>query len=67
MADAIGWAREKGLSVDGDLSYLREFEHITLRPGCSWSTPCATGPTALGEAMELLGRLLRAAKRAEDR
>ena len=24
------WARERGLSVDDDLSYLREFEHITL-------------------------------------
>ena len=28
--EALGWARERGLSVDDDLSYLREFEHITL-------------------------------------
>ena len=28
--EALGWAREQGLSVDDDLSYLREFEHITL-------------------------------------
>ena len=30
MDDALGWAREQGLSVDDDLSYLREFEHVTL-------------------------------------
>jgi LuxR family maltose regulon positive regulatory protein len=62
LVDAIGWARERGLSADDDLNYLREFEHITLarvllvqsmrdRPDSSWR-----------EAMELLGRLLRAAE-----
>jgi LuxR family maltose regulon positive regulatory protein len=30
FGEALGWAREHGLSVDDDLSYLREFEHITL-------------------------------------
>ncbi len=30
VGEALGWAREQGLSVDDDLSYLREFEHITL-------------------------------------
>ena len=30
FGEALGWAREQGLSVDDDLSYLREFEHITL-------------------------------------
>ena len=28
--EALDWAREQGLSVDDDLSYVREFEHITL-------------------------------------
>src|SRR3978361_601600 len=28
--EALGWAREHGLSVEDDLSYLREFEHVTL-------------------------------------
>jgi len=28
--EALGWAREQDLSVDDELSYLREFEHITL-------------------------------------
>src|SRR5215208_2681710 len=27
---ALDWARERGLSVDDDLSYLHEFEHVTL-------------------------------------
>ena len=26
----MGWARERGLSVDDDLGYLREYEHVTL-------------------------------------
>ena len=30
LAEALGWAHERGLSVDDELSYLREFEHITL-------------------------------------
>ena len=30
LGEALGWARERGLSADDDLSYLREFEHITL-------------------------------------
>ena len=30
LGEALGWARERGLSVDDDLSYLREFEHVTL-------------------------------------
>ena len=30
QAEALGWVRERGLSVDDDLSYLHEFEHITM-------------------------------------
>ena len=30
LGEALGWAREQGLSAEDDLSYLREFEHITL-------------------------------------
>jgi LuxR family maltose regulon positive regulatory protein len=30
LGQALGWAREQGLSADDDLSYLREFEYITL-------------------------------------
>jgi LuxR family transcriptional regulator, maltose regulon positive regulatory protein len=30
VAEAWAWAREQGLSATDELSYLREFEHITL-------------------------------------
>jgi LuxR family maltose regulon positive regulatory protein len=30
VREVLGWARERGLSVDDDLSYLREYEHLTL-------------------------------------
>src|SRR6266480_3044783 len=30
LGEALDWVREQGLSVSDDLSYLREFEHITL-------------------------------------
>jgi LuxR family maltose regulon positive regulatory protein len=30
LGEALGWAREQGLSAEDELSYLREFEHITL-------------------------------------
>ena len=30
LGEALGWARAQGLSVDDELSYLREFDHITL-------------------------------------
>ncbi len=30
LAEARGWARDRGLAADDDLTYVREFEHITL-------------------------------------
>jgi LuxR family maltose regulon positive regulatory protein len=30
VGDALDWAGERGLSVEDDLSYLREYEHLTL-------------------------------------
>ena len=30
LAEALGWVREQGLSIDDELSYIREFEYITL-------------------------------------
>ena len=61
MAEALGWAREQGLSVDDDLSYVREFEHITLAKVLL--ARCATdGDTSsLNEVARLLERLLAAA------
>jgi LuxR family maltose regulon positive regulatory protein len=55
MGEALGWARERGLSVADDLSYLREFEHITL-------ARLLLAQRACGEALGLLERLLTAAE-----
>jgi LuxR family maltose regulon positive regulatory protein len=30
LGESLNWVREQGLSTEDDLSYLREFEHITL-------------------------------------
>ena len=30
LSEAWAWARERGLSAADDLSYVREFEHVTL-------------------------------------
>ena len=30
LTEALGWVRERGLSIEDELSYLSEFEHITL-------------------------------------
>jgi LuxR family transcriptional regulator, maltose regulon positive regulatory protein len=30
LGEALGWAREQGLSTHDDLTYLHEFEHVTL-------------------------------------
>jgi LuxR family maltose regulon positive regulatory protein len=55
LAEALGWAQERGLSVDNALSYLHEFEHITLA-----RLTIAQGNT--DGAIELLRRLLEAAE-----
>ena len=53
--DAVRWAREHRLPVDDELSYLREFEHITLA-----TVRLAEG--AVDDAARLLDRLLAAAE-----
>ena len=62
LGEALGWARGQGLSIEDDLSYLREFEHITLVRvilARSKSNPADRG---IHEAMRFLGRLLQAAE-----
>ena len=39
MREGLGWARAQGLSVENDLSYVREFEHITFALGAP-RQPC---------------------------
>jgi LuxR family maltose regulon positive regulatory protein len=60
--EALGWARERGLSVDDDLSYLREFEHITLARVLLARYAAERAERSIHEATRLLERLLGAAE-----
>jgi LuxR family transcriptional regulator, maltose regulon positive regulatory protein len=62
LGEARGWAREQGLSVDDDLSYLREFEHITLARLLLARDQGEPAEPSLREATRLLERLLPAAE-----
>ena len=60
--DALRWAREQGLSVEDDLSYLREFEHVTLARLLLAQYRAERLATSGQQALELLQRLLQAAE-----
>ncbi len=65
LGEALGWVRERGLSATDDLSYLHEFEHITLARVLLASDSSGRGEGSLHEATRLLERLLRAAEEGE--
>ena len=65
LGEALGWAREQGLSVDDDLSYLREFEHITLARVLMARYQDERAERSVHEAIRFLDRLLRAAEEGE--
>jgi LuxR family maltose regulon positive regulatory protein len=62
LGEALDWAREQGLSAHNDLSYLREFEHITLARVLVYRAKSARADGSMLEAMGLLERLLQAAE-----
>jgi LuxR family maltose regulon positive regulatory protein len=62
LAEALGWAREQGLSAHDELSYMREFEHITLARMLIAHYRSDRIERSIHEAMELLERLLQAAE-----
>src|ERR671912_333514 len=62
LAEALGWTREQGLSVRDDLSYLREFEHITLARVLLAEYKRERVERSIHRSMELLERLLIAAE-----
>jgi LuxR family maltose regulon positive regulatory protein len=62
LVEAMGWARERGLSADDDLSYLRELEHITLARLLIAQYKRDRAGDSLNAAMRLLERLLNAAE-----
>ncbi len=54
VGEALAWAREQGLAADDEVSYLREFEHITL-------AKVLLASSSPHDADRLLARLLAAA------
>jgi LuxR family maltose regulon positive regulatory protein len=62
FGEARGWAREHDLSVDDDLSYLREFEHITLARLFLAGHEDECAERSVHAAIRLLERLVLAAE-----
>jgi LuxR family maltose regulon positive regulatory protein len=62
LGEALGWAREQGLSAEDNLSYLREFEHITLARILLARYRSDRTDSAIREAIGYLERLLQAAQ-----
>jgi LuxR family transcriptional regulator, maltose regulon positive regulatory protein len=62
LGQALGWAREQGLSAENELSYLHEFDYITLARVrlAQYQSGCAD--RSILEVMGLLERLLKAAE-----
>jgi LuxR family maltose regulon positive regulatory protein len=60
-AEALAWARERGLTVDDELGYLHEFEHVTLARALVARYAADRAESSLTEATRLLERLLPAA------
>jgi LuxR family transcriptional regulator, maltose regulon positive regulatory protein len=62
LAEANAWARARGLSPHDDLTYLREFEHVTLARVLLAQSTLDPSDGSARDAFALLGRLLRAAE-----
>ena len=65
LGEALDWARAQGLTVSDDLSYLREFEHITLARVLLARSTSDSANRSFREALGLLERLLQAAQEGE--
>jgi LuxR family maltose regulon positive regulatory protein len=65
VGEALDWASERGLAVEGDLPYLREFEHITLARTLLAQYAASGDEGALSDATRLLERLLHAAQEGQ--
>ncbi len=65
LAEAFRWAREQGLSAEDDLSYLREFEYITLARALVAEYRSQRAERSGDQAIALLDRLLHAAEEGD--
>lgn len=64
LRDAQGWVREQGVSVDDDIAYRHEFEHLTLAGVLIARYKQDRDDRSVRDAVGLLERLLQAADRA---
>jgi LuxR family transcriptional regulator, maltose regulon positive regulatory protein len=62
LGKALDWVRDQGLSAKDDLSFLREFEHITLARVLLARSKRGPAECPIQEAMGLMERLLQAAE-----
>jgi LuxR family maltose regulon positive regulatory protein len=62
VADALDWVHERGLSADDELTYVREFEHLTLARVLLAQARKDGSAAPTSTAMQLLERLLAAAE-----
>jgi LuxR family transcriptional regulator, maltose regulon positive regulatory protein len=62
LGEALGWAREQGLSAHDELSYLREFEYSTLARVLIAQYKSERVERSIHEAIGLLERLRTAAE-----
>jgi LuxR family maltose regulon positive regulatory protein len=62
LDEALGWAREQGLSIDTELSYLNEFNHIILARVLLASHQIDRANCSISGVMGLLDRLKEAAE-----
>jgi len=60
-SEALGWARDQGLSADDNLTYVQEFEHITLARVLLARFASDGDTSSLNDASRLLARLQSAA------
>lgn len=61
LGEALDWVRAQGLAVDDELSYLREFQHLTLVRVLLARSQAERDDEALGDVLRLLERLQQAA------
>ena len=62
LGEALDWARRQGLSTENELSYLREFDHITLARVILACLQHDRTDVSIAEIMKLLERLLKDAE-----
>ena len=64
-SEAFAWTSARGLSADDDLSYVREYEHLTLAQSLVAQHAATGEDQSLRDATRLLDRLVEAAEAGE--